>query len=81
MVIQLKNNGSLILRLSMVSGLKVFLTSLLVIAAITACSQEKGTMNSSNPSKTAPIVLKNTPANAESIVLGMGCFWGSEMCM
>ena len=81
MVIQLKSNGSLTLRLSMVSGLKVFLTSLLVIAAITACSQEKGTMNPSNPSKAAPIVLKNTPANAESIVLGMGCFWGAEKRM
>lgn len=38
-------------------------------------------MNSSNPSKTAPIVLKNIPANAESIVLGMGCFWGAEKRM
>ncbi|NCW89442.1 MAG: peptide-methionine (S)-S-oxide reductase, partial [Rhodocyclales bacterium] len=38
-------------------------------------------MNSSNLSSLSPIVLKNTPANAESIVLGMGCFWGAEKRM
>ncbi|MFZ9646569.1 MAG: peptide-methionine (S)-S-oxide reductase, partial [Fluviibacter sp.] len=38
-------------------------------------------MNSSNLSSVAPMVLKNTPANAESIVLGMGCFWGAEKRM
>ena len=81
MVIQPKSNNSLALRQSLVSGLKVFLTSLLVIAAITACSQEKGTMNSSNSSKAVPMVLKNTPPTAESIVLGMGCFWGAEKRM
>ncbi len=81
MVMPRKSNGYLTPRLSVASGVKAFLTSVLVIAAITACSQEKGTMNSSNPSKTAPIVLKNIPANAESIVLGMGCFWGAEKRM
>ncbi len=81
MVIQPKNNGSLALRQRVVSGFKTFLMSLLVIAAVAACSQEKGTMNTSNPSSFTPIVLTNTPANSESIVLGMGCFWGAEKRM
>ncbi len=28
-----------------------------------------------------PLVLKNTPPSAESVVLGMGCFWGAEKRM
>ena len=81
MVIQLKSKRRLTLRESAASGFKVLWMSLLVIAAMTACSQEKNTMNLTNTSSLAPIVLKNTPANAESVVLGMGCFWGAERRM
>ena len=78
MVIRLKSDVFLTLGQRAVSGFKALGMCLLVMAAMTACSQEKNTMNSSNLSSLSPIVLKNTPANAESIVLGMGCFWGAE---
>lgn len=81
MVTPLKSKGSLTLGLKVLNGVKVFLMSLLVIAAVAACSQEKGTMSSSNPSSFTPLVLKNIPAHAESVVLGMGCFWGAEKRM
>ena len=81
MVMRPKSNETLTLRRRVVSVFKLFLMSLLVMAAVAACSQEKAPMNSSNPSGLAPMVLKNTPANAESIVLGMGCFWGAEKRM
>lgn len=38
-------------------------------------------MNQPPVSAGQPIVLKNNPASAESIVLGMGCFWGAERRM
>ena len=47
---------------------------------MTACSQEKTTMTAPSPSAKPPIVLKNS-AGTESIVLGMGCFWGAEKRM
>lgn len=81
MVMQPKSNGLLTLSQRAISGFKVLWMSLLMIAAVAACSQEKSTMNSSNPSGLAPTVLKNLPANAESVVLGMGCFWGAEKRM
>lgn len=49
----------------------------LTVLSLSACSQEKKMMSS----KTQPIVLQNTPATAQSIVLGMGCFWGAEKRM
>lgn len=47
-----------------------------VIFGISACGQEGRTMNQPAAVTKAPIVLKNNPVSAESVVLGMGCFWG-----
>lgn len=45
-----------------------------------ACSQEKNIVKAPTPSARPPIVLKN-PSGMESVVLGMGCFWGAEKRM
>ena len=57
----------------------VFWLSLLIIALATACTPEDKQMSdqSRNP---APIALDTRPG-MESVVLGMGCFWGAERRM
>lgn len=51
-----------------------------VVLGLVACSQEKNRMtmpaHASNPT-----LLLNNPPGTESIVLGMGCFWGAERRM
>ena len=49
-----------------------------VVLGVSACGQEKNVMNQPAALAGTPIVLKNNPASAESVVLGMGCFWGAE---
>ena len=49
----------------------------LLLTGLSACSEEKPMSQPAKP----PIVLKNSPATAESVVLGMGCFWGAEKRM
>jgi peptide methionine sulfoxide reductase msrA/msrB len=52
-----------------------------VVLGVSACGQEKNVMNQPAALAGTPIVLKNNPASAESVVLGMGCFWGAERRM
>lgn len=66
---------------SMIAELKILLMAMLVAVGVSACSQEKSAMNPSDVSNKAPIKLQNNPASAESVVLGMGCFWGAEKRM
>lgn len=61
--------------------IQLLLGVLLVAIGATACSQEKSAMNQPNSIAKSAIVLKNNPHSAESIVLGMGCFWGAEKRM
>lgn len=61
------------------SRLKRLLIIGLATFGITACTQEKA-MTTNVTSNRTPIVLEN-PSGTESIVLGMGCFWGAEKRM
>lgn len=76
-----KNNDVTALRARLMACVKVLMVAMLVVVGVTACSQEKSAMNPLGPSGKPPITLKNNPASAESIVLGMGCFWGAEKRM
>lgn len=76
-----KNNQVAALLAKLMACVKVLLVTMLVIAGVTACSQEKSAMNSLGPSSKSPITLTNNPVSAESVVLGMGCFWGAEKRM
>lgn len=51
----------------------------LIMSLIVACTPESKKMSEQSAPQT-PIVLNN-PAGTESIVLGMGCFWGAEKRM
>ena len=52
------------------------LTALCMLIGLTACSEKTPMTTSTKP----PIALEN-PAGTESVVLGMGCFWGAERRM
>ena len=54
-----------------------WLVALCIALGLTGCSERKPMMTDSNPT---PLVLSNQPGT-ESIVLGMGCFWGAEKRM
>ena len=57
--------------------LKTWMVISLAIFGMAACSQERNTMTTPNASTRQPITLQNPPGT-ESVVLGMGCFWGAE---
>jgi hypothetical protein len=58
----------------MKSGFVVrYLAAFCILIGLTACPQRTSVMTNAKPA----IVLEN-PAGTESIVLGMGCFWGAE---
>jgi peptide methionine sulfoxide reductase msrA/msrB len=61
------------------SHLKTWLAIGLTVFGITACSQER-TMTNQTTSNRSAIVLDNPPGT-DSVVLGMGCFWGAEKRM
>lgn len=62
----------------LVGFFKVIAAVSVVVVGVSACGQEKNDMNQPAALAGTPIVLKNNPASAESVVLGMGCFWGAE---
>jgi len=72
MLNDLKNNN-------LSSHLKAWLAIVLTVFGMTACSQERK-MTTNEASNRAPIVLDNPPGT-ESVILGMGCFWGAEKRM
>lgn len=76
-----RNNRSCGLFVRLSNIVKVLLGALLVVLGATACSKEKSAVSQTNLMNKPPLVLKNVPASAESIVLGMGCFWGAEKRM
>lgn len=65
----------------LVGFFKVIAAVSVVVVGVSACGQEKNDMNQPAALAGTPIVLKNNPASAESVVLGMGCFWGAERRM
>ena len=65
---------------SLLNTIKTWVVLSLAVFGITACSQEKNTMSAPTPSTRPPIVLQSAPGT-ESVVLGMGCFWGAEKRM
>lgn len=57
----------------------LYLFWLLSVALLVACTPESKKM--SDPQNTQTPIVLNNPAGTESIVLGMGCFWGAEKRM
>lgn len=62
---------------SLRSNLSFLMVAIFTAAALTACGNERKNFESTESSS----VQNRMPANAESIVLGMGCFWGAEKRM